>query len=138
MSTRGCIARKTKDGFSGVFHHWDSYPSGLGEALWKLYHKRFNKNLDEMLKSIIDEHPEGFISIIEDRFEPYEDKMSDIITQENMNSHWCEYAYVFDDKSMIILDSKLRPMAIIDLDGHEPDWEKLDKSSEYVKVRLNA
>jgi hypothetical protein len=38
MSTRGCIARLTGSQpwqFRGVYHHWDSYPSGLGRALFR-------------------------------------------------------------------------------------------------------
>jgi DNA-directed RNA polymerase subunit RPC12/RpoP len=34
MSTRGCVAIKTEDGWRGVFNHWDSYPTGLGKELW--------------------------------------------------------------------------------------------------------
>ena len=36
MSTRGVIARKDGDGFTGRYHHLDSYPSGLGQTLYRL------------------------------------------------------------------------------------------------------
>lgn len=34
MSTRGCVAIKTKTGWRGVYNHWDSYPKHLGKELW--------------------------------------------------------------------------------------------------------
>lgn len=35
MSTRGCVAVGTVDKWKGVYNHYDSYPSGLGEDLAK-------------------------------------------------------------------------------------------------------
>jgi len=64
MATRGCIARKVNDGFRGVYHHWDSYPEGLGKALWDLYHGYFKKDLRQMLKVLIDEHQAGWSTIV--------------------------------------------------------------------------
>jgi hypothetical protein len=63
MGTRGCIARLTKEGFSGVYHHWDSYPSGLGQILWELYHEHFKEDLKAMLTTLIDQHPAGWSTI---------------------------------------------------------------------------
>ncbi|MBI2851969.1 MAG: hypothetical protein HYX84_02530 [Chloroflexi bacterium] len=64
MSTRGAIARQKGDTFEGRYHHWDSYPTGLGKALWDVYHEQFQDNLDEMLRVLIDEHPAGWSSIV--------------------------------------------------------------------------
>ena len=33
MSTRSIIARKTDEGFIGTYHHWDGYPSGVGQIV---------------------------------------------------------------------------------------------------------
>ena len=44
MSTRGCVAIKTEDGWRGVYTHWDSYPTGLGKELWDYLHKVENDN----------------------------------------------------------------------------------------------
>ena len=41
MATRAWIGRRTKFGFSGVYHHWDGYPSALGKALVELYQTKF-------------------------------------------------------------------------------------------------
>ena len=62
MSTRSIIARKTEEGFAGVYHHWDGYPTALGQTLWGLYHKG-DKDLDGMLALLIDSHPAGWSSI---------------------------------------------------------------------------
>jgi len=63
MGTRGCIARLTKKGFEGRYHHWDSYPEGLGKTLWDLYHNHFNHDLKAMLETLIDQHPAGWSTI---------------------------------------------------------------------------
>lgn len=68
MSTRSVIARKTKVGFSGRYHHWDGYPSGLGESLFKIRKKYFNGDTKVMLKVLIDEHPAGWSSILNANF----------------------------------------------------------------------
>ena len=64
MGTRGAIVRATPDGFRGRYHHWDSYPEGLGQALWKAYHEDFKRDLPRMLRTLIDEHPAGWSSIV--------------------------------------------------------------------------
>ena len=61
MSTRSIIARKTEGGFAGVYHHWDGYPVGLGQTLYRMY-KQVSK-LDALTKLLIDEHPAGWSSI---------------------------------------------------------------------------
>lgn len=35
MSTRGCVAVKTEEGWRGIYNHYDSYPTGLGRELWE-------------------------------------------------------------------------------------------------------
>ena len=66
MATRGAIARLTHVlplRWSGRYHHWDSYPDGLGRELWKLYHQTFGQDLDRMLQVLLDEHPAGWSSL---------------------------------------------------------------------------
>lgn len=65
MSTRGCIARATGEGtFVGVYHHSDSYGTGLGDTLIALYRDHFKRNLNYMLQVLIDESPCGWSSIV--------------------------------------------------------------------------
>lgn len=61
MSTRGVIARPNGDGFVGRYHHWDSYPSGLGKTL---YDWAQQLPLDRMLRLLLDEHPAGWSTIV--------------------------------------------------------------------------
>ena len=64
MGTRGIIARLDKKrGFAGNYHHWDSYPTELGNTLWKLYHGHFERDLKRMLKVLIDDHGAGWSTI---------------------------------------------------------------------------
>ncbi|KKN86984.1 hypothetical protein LCGC14_0262530 [marine sediment metagenome] len=63
MSTRGAIVRVFGDGFKGVYHHWDSYPEGLGQTLWELFHEQFGQDVERMLKFLIDEHPAGWSTL---------------------------------------------------------------------------
>jgi len=65
MSTNGIIARSTGEGtFQGRYHHWDSYPSGLGTALIDLYRGHFKHDLTRMLHVLLDEHPAGWSTIV--------------------------------------------------------------------------
>lgn len=60
MSTRACIARIQGDGFLGVYHHWDGYPTGLGKTLWQLVR---DNGRTTTLKVLIDRHPAGWSTI---------------------------------------------------------------------------
>lgn len=68
MGTRSVIARAMGDGFRGRYHHWDGYPTGLGKQLWELYHGHFGRNLAQMLKVLIDDHPAGWSTIVHKDF----------------------------------------------------------------------
>lgn len=64
MSTRSVIARKTgAKSFSGVYHHWDGYPSGLGATLFEVRNKHFKGDTQALLNYLIDKHPQGWSTI---------------------------------------------------------------------------
>ena len=67
MSTRSIIARQHSNGFTGTYHHWDGYPSGLGYTLWHMYRDNIYDNpkfeLNDMMELLIDDHPSGLSSI---------------------------------------------------------------------------
>lgn len=44
MSTRASIAYKTPTGWTGVYSHYDGYPSGLGKNIWDVIQKKFINN----------------------------------------------------------------------------------------------
>ena len=69
MSTNGIIARSTGEGtFEGRYHHWDSYPNGLGVALVELYRGHFQRDLSRMLQVLLDKHPAGWSTIVHKDF----------------------------------------------------------------------
>jgi hypothetical protein len=69
VSTNGIIARSTGERtFVGRYHHWDSYPSGLGVALVDLYRGHFKRDLTRMLHVLLDEHPAGWSTIVHKDF----------------------------------------------------------------------
>jgi len=135
MGTRGGIARIVgKSGFRGVYHHWDSYPSGLGEQLWSLYHGFFKGDLKRMLRFLINEHPAGWSTICNKDFSlkaGYVDmndpsyredrrpqcychgsrhKKAHVLTDKNASGSGVEYVYAFDEKTntMYILSSYIK------------------------------
>ena len=128
MGTRGIIARPaTKHRFEGRYHHWDSYPLGLGKALWDAYHGPFAGDLGQMVHVLIDEHPGGWSTIVdadwskEPGFETYSRESSDrpkcychgdrregpypLVTEED--DVGAEWAYVLDvgNHSMTIFET---------------------------------
>lgn len=65
MSTRGIIARETGPGkFEGRYHHSDSYPEGLGAALYEAYNGHFKQDAVAMLKYLVDDHAAGWSFIL--------------------------------------------------------------------------
>ena len=122
MSTRAAIARLTQVSpikWAGRYHHWDGYPSGLGATLWQLYHGHFGRNLNQMLKVLLDDHPAGWSSLHAADFTqaPGFAELLDsasqstdqpqcychgqrqeeewLVTDENASGSGCEWAYVF-------------------------------------------
>lgn len=63
MSTRGAIARPVGEGFEGRYHHWDSYPEGLGATLFYLRNGFFGGDTDALLAYLVDSHPAGWSTI---------------------------------------------------------------------------
>lgn len=117
MSTRSAIARiEDEPGhFTGSYHHWDGYPTGLGAWLYQAYKGQFNSNLDAMLKALVDDHtgwstlqvepgkePECFCH---SRGEGFDEKNR--VTQVDASGMGCEYVYAFSEatKEMLVLSS---------------------------------
>ena len=132
MSTRGCIARLQRRApleFKGVYHHWDSYPSGLGRALFRLRSTCFARDTEAMLRALIDEHPAGWSTIVGATFSKVpgfrnrgsqgtadddapqcychgDRSESDwAVTQRNAAGSGVEYVYAFDGAAMLVLGS---------------------------------
>lgn len=126
MSTRGCIVRMDGDRFEGRYHHWDSYPTALGATLFELFNGHFKRDLESMLKYLIDDHPAGWSTINNADFtmEPgFINRSGDdskykhgpecychgkrsekpwVVTDENASESGCEYAYGFTPGSTVM------------------------------------
>jgi hypothetical protein len=115
------VIARTSDGgktFRGVYHHWDSYPAGLGKTLFHLLRKD-----PEKLRLLIDEHPKGWSTINKDwDLEPIDTRRENKptpcgpefygkgdtefeCTERNATESGCEYAYAFEDRTMYVLSS---------------------------------
>lgn len=151
MATRGLIGRMTRDGFEAVYHHWDSYPSGLGATLYQLYHGYFQQNLPVMLRVLIDEHRAGWSNITgtdfskvpgfseeEDRPGCYchgdRDEPARVLITMQGDTLGAQYAYALDESRHTMhvfawqaTGEVWEEMAVVDLDGPEPEWERLDE-----------
>lgn len=121
MSTRGVIARATGEStFAGRYHHWDSYPTGLGSELIRLFLQL--GDLSKMLAVLIDQHPAGWSTIVHKDFRHKpgyggsEKRPQCYCHGERHDEEWgvtekddvgAEWAYVFEDtedkKSMHVL-----------------------------------
>ncbi len=140
MGTRGAIARVIDRseglmGFEGRYHHWDSYPEGLGKTLFQLYNGYFAKDMKKFLQVLIDDHPAGWSTIndgdfslpagfmeFETRQKLSEDaphgpqcychgdrheEGSSYVTEKNASDSGCEWVYAIDAKKgvMYVLSS---------------------------------
>lgn len=54
MSTGSCIARPTETGYTGIYVHFDGYPSGRLPLLLAAYQHRFARNVEAMSVHLID------------------------------------------------------------------------------------
>lgn len=121
MLARGCIAIKTKDGWRGIYNHWDSYPSWLGKELWDF----IKRNKAEAIAKAIEQHPGGFRSFPSECYCHSEfskkngscakdsplyntSTPSGIIDSQNANPLFVEWVYIIDpDKqTMTILTNQ--------------------------------
>lgn len=156
MSTNSVIARRIGREWVGRYHHWDGYPGGVGKALFELYNGHFEKDIGAMLKTLIDDHPAGWSNIVDVDFslEPgYENPSFDLTLEERRAlpqrpQCYCHGArseegqlwrtgddltymwlYVIDSDSrcMEVIDSEGEPVGIVDLDGPEPYWARMER-----------
>ncbi len=64
MSTRSLVGKMTGEGtFFGRYVHHDGYVTGVGKALYELYNGHFKKDMQVMLKVLLDDHPAGWSAI---------------------------------------------------------------------------
>lgn len=115
MSTRGVIAKTAGDGWVGVYNHFDSYPSGLGEALWHATRPFVATDdpppavgLQHFIEQYIDAHSGGWSSFPDRCYCHDMDRSNEpdmIITSETVDALFYEYVYIIDPShcDMIVL-----------------------------------
>jgi len=93
MSTRSVIARKTQTGFSGAYHHWDGYPSGLGATLFEVRNRFYKGDTARMLNYLIDANPAGWSTINSDWTKPAGQRPDDnlLICKQCGQESWRHY-----------------------------------------------
>ena len=131
MGTRGCIARlKSREPleYTGVYHHWNGYPAGLGRRLFRLRNGLFGGNTEVMLEVLIDAAPNGWESIMDDP------KREDIrmLGFDGRCTHDrgdYEFAYVFTEATMLIVRYGGEIVDEVDLTGPEPDWPAITRKA---------
>lgn len=189
MGTRGFIGRPAlyiDEVPVGRYHHWDSYPTALGQTLFLLINGHFKGDIESALRVLLDEHPAGWSTINGKdftlapgysglNFNTFERKDGTLdwdayyASPENLRPQcychgsrseeaWdlplnkaagsgCEYAYIIspETRSMHVLssyrgdgtkmvgffglgdaDADWRLLATVDLDGPEPNWDKVE------------
>ena len=98
MGTRGFIGRTTEPNESvpGVYHHWDSYPSGLGSTLYAVIRGHFRGDIAAALAYLIDDHPAGWSTIngkdfaLTPGFTEHDQEVCDVC-ERNVWEHYRQY-----------------------------------------------
>jgi len=121
MGTRGFIGVWDKNShpaaekihFKGVYHHWDSYPDGLGATLYKLYRGHFKRDMAKMLDFLTKQHtcwstinkcdfklPAGYSDYIDEKQGPVcychgnRSEKGWVVTEKNASGSGCEWGYI--------------------------------------------
>ena len=123
MSTRSCLAYKTKKGFTGVYCHFDGYPTARGKEIWAILMKDFVLNKGKLgisndgkrsLQSFVDVyikgHPGGWSSFPKEcychsaEFVMRDGVRESIIDETCPDALFIEWLYVIDveAKKMLI------------------------------------
>ncbi|WP_405734888.1 hypothetical protein OG607_41340 [Streptomyces sp. NBC_01537] len=63
LATRSFIARPTETGYTGVYCHWDGYPSHQLPLLLAAYQYGFASDLDAMTRHLVDDVPVGWSTL---------------------------------------------------------------------------
>ena len=95
MSTRSIIARKTEGGFAGVYHHWDGYPVGLGQTLYRMY-----KQVWSSINGVDWSQPIGYVTCLEHNDAPqcfcHGDRAEEGWVADQNSECGAEFAYAFE------------------------------------------
>ena len=156
MSTRSVIAETTKDGWKGIYCHWDGYPTNRGKQIWDILHTDFIGNKGSIgvgnsgdpkmaIKAFCDTyirgHKAGWSSFPDTCYchEPSfvmrgDHKGAKYMRKGDFNKSWCEWAYVIDPKTATMTiysnygkHNEAKEVTRVNLLGKEPNWKDIEK-----------
>lgn len=102
-STKGIIAVTSKKSWQGVYNHYDSYPSGLGQAIWDKikWYQQEGMTLEDAVQTFtsckIVLIPQGYSKFPDKPFHISEPER--IYTSATANPILLEWIYVIDPKT---------------------------------------
>ena len=159
MSTRSIIAIQNKTGFKGGYHHWDGYPTGLGEYLFDTFQEdgwaMVEKATSHSWSSFMSEECHCCGTMSDGRTEEFwvADENTDCgaeyvyaflheswvdNTGETKHNHFMNiYARKLDGKQVVEFFGMTTPNAqwelisSVDLNGKKPDFKKIEQE-QYV------
>ena len=145
MSTRAIIGKTTgaEQQFRGIYSHSDGYPTWLGKSLWQTVHEQFHGDVKRFVREMITKHPGGWSSFgdccycHENSVKTSAPKM--VFTDKdftNGDDGSAEWLYIFDveNHKLFIRDvNHKEDVGVIDLDGPEPDWSKIECGENFER-----
>jgi hypothetical protein len=151
MSTRSIVGVPWGDGVRGRYVHSDGYPSHMGRALWALAHSQFSGA--ELAELVCGMGPEGWSWITgagaedEPWGQPYGDHYGNgdglewwvtaPVLSDDDDHGGTEWGYALTDSTMTVFkigwdDGSAIPVAVVRLDGEEPDWQTIEAAGVYA------
>lgn len=131
VSTKGFIAVPAGVTWRGRYHHWDSYPSGLGRELFRVYSEAFGGDAQRMRSVLTEDHTEWAFAMGDWSQPPHFYDLPDEIGAPRCYCHGGDGVDVWygpDDTDMyaefsyIIRDEGLDVLASIDKRWHRLGW----------------
>jgi len=155
MATRGIIAIQNKTGFKGGYHHWDSYPTGLGEYLFDTFQQEgwaiVERGTQHTWSSLSSDECHCCGTMSDGRTEKFraaDDKTDcgaeyayafqhESWTDNSGEKHDTHYMHIYGKQSggkqviemfgMTTPNSEWALIASIDLNGSKPDFKKIEQ-----------
>lgn len=146
-------------GVRGVYHHSDGYPTGLGAYLFRLIRYEYDGNVRAAYEAIVSAHPAGWSHLYpapEDYRDPRSPKRpkcychpargqaesaqvcSTFAGEDDGGTEWA-YGLNPIGHTMSVMaqqydgmgNTNWHQVALVDLDGVEPDWVKIEDGKDY-------
>jgi hypothetical protein len=157
MSTRSVIAVARGDSWEGVYVHMDGYPTSMGPALWTTWRYRHNQDLPAFTAQEITAHRYGYSSYPDDPYAAEDEEQIFTAEDADEDALFIEWVYVFSRQTLTVFKSvptarqqrrenaaghwwiepvyRWAPVAQVDLQGLEPDWDAIEQQGSAHSAR---